>query len=249
MYNLKRTLEVFGYDLLMTKRRSKEEVDRMGGRKPKDMPAIDNCPSCNEERQINLSQSRKNKPCSKCFHNTPEMQQIKLAQKGKQLSKEHKQNMKDNHWSRNGGVSPFKGQTHKKSTIQILRNKTINQLSSYSDEEKHLIRMKDSCTKRGIPIEEFNGFSAPEGTRIRQSAEGKAWTYDILAKANFTCIKCGERGGKLHAHHLNGFNSFPEQRFDLNNGACLCESCHDKFHEVYGKGNNTENQFKEWMSE
>lgn len=247
MYNSKRTLEVFGYDLENKKRRSKEELKIMGKTKPKDMDVIDNCPICNVERTIKLNQSRKNKPCSKCFHNTPEMQQVKLAQKGKQLSEEHKQSLKDNHWSRNGGTSPFKGRAHNSDSKVILRQKKIDQFSQYSEEELKEMRMKESCTKRGIPIEEFNGFSAPEGTRIRQSAEGKAWTYDILAKANFTCVKCNERGGKLHAHHLNGFNLFPELRFDLDNGVCLCESCHDVFHRVYGKGNNTKDQFDEWL--
>ncbi len=246
MYNSKRTLEIFGYDLLISKRRSKDDVERMGGRKPKDLPVIDNCPSCNEERQVNLNQSRKNKPCSKCFHNSPEMVQAKKNQ-NKVKSQETKQKMRESHWSKHGGQSPFKGQKHSNVVKNTLSNKTIQQLSSYSDEQRHLIRVKDSCTKRGIPIEEFNGFSAPEGTRIRQSAEGKAWTYDILSKSNFTCIKCNERGGKLHAHHLNGFNLFPDQRLDLNNGVCLCESCHESFHEVYGKGDNTEEQFNEWI--
>lgn len=246
MYNLKRTLEVFGYDLLNTKRRSKEEVDKMGGRKPKDLPVIDNCPLCQIERQVNLNQSRKNKPCSKCFHNSPEMIQAKQNQ-NKIKSKETKQKMRESHWSKHGGQSAFKGQKHSKSTINALSSKTKDQLASYSEEQKHLIRVKDSCTKRGIPLDQFDGFSAPEGTRIRQSAEGKAWTYDVLSKSNFTCTKCNERGGKLHAHHKNGFNLFPEQRFDIDNGACLCHACHEQFHEVYGKGDNTEGQFNEWI--
>ncbi len=246
MYNSKRTLEVFGYDLENMKRRSKEELEATGGQIPKNMMVIDNCPSCSIERQVQFRQSRKNKPCSKCHHNSPEMLKTKQNQ-NKVKSEETKQKMRDSHWSKNGFESPFKGQKHNKNTINILSDKTKEQLASYSDDQKHLIRVKDSCTKRGISIEDFNGFSAPENTRIRQSVEGKAWTYDILSKSSFTCTKCSQRGGKLHAHHLNGFNLFPDLRFDLDNGVCLCESCHDKFHEVYGKGNNTKDQFNEWI--
>ena len=238
---------MFGYDLESLKRRTKIQVDAMGGRKPKDMPVVDNCPGCGEERTINLNQSRKNKPCSKCFHNTPEMTAVKLAQKGKQLTEEHKQHLKENHWSKHGFESAFKGKNHTKQAKVAITDHAITQWKDMTEEQKHELKKKESCTKRGIPLEDFDGFSAPEGTRIRQSAKGKAWTYDILSKANFTCVKCQERGGTLHAHHLNGFNSHPEQRFDLDNGACLCHDCHEEFHEVYGKGDNTKEQFEAWI--
>lgn len=246
MYNSKRTIEIFGYDLLSAKRRSKEEVAIMGGRKPKDMPVIDNCPSCNEERQVNLNQSRKNKPCSKCFHNSPEMVQAKQNQ-NKIKSEETKQKMRDSHWSKNGVQSPFKGQRHSKSVKEVLSKLGLEQFTNLTSRELELHKIKSSL-QRGRTIETFTGFTTSESTRIRQSAEGKAWTYDVLSKSNFTCVKCDQRGGKLHAHHLNGFNLFPEQRFDINNGTCLCESCHGKFHEVYGKGDNTKDQFDEWVN-
>ena len=246
MYNSKRTLEVFGYDLENMKRRSKEEVIAMGGQIPKNMLVIDNCPGCNIERQVQFRQSRKNKLCFKCFHNSSEMLVAKQNQ-NKVKSEETKKKMKENHWSKNGYQSPFKGQKHSNRAIQLLSKATEDFYETHSYEDYKERYVKASCTQRGISIEDFTGFSAPEGTRIRQSAEGKAWTYDILSKSSFTCVMCSQRGGSLHAHHLNGFNSFPEQRFNLDNGVCLCESCHDKFHEVYGKGDNTKDQFYEWI--
>lgn len=247
MYNSKRTLEVFGYDLENMKRRSKEELEATGGQIPKNMMVIDNCPSCSVERQVQFRQSRKNKPCSKCHHNSPEMLKTKQNQ-NKVKSEETKQKMRDSHWSKNGFESPFKGQRHSNRARQVLSKATEDFYQTHSYEEYKNRYIKGSCTQRNIPIEDFNGFSAPENTRIRQSVEGKAWTYDILSKSNFTCTKCSQRGGKLHAHHLNGFNLFPDLRFDLDNGVCLCESCHDKFHEVYGKGDNTKEQFQQWLS-
>jgi transcription elongation factor Elf1 len=110
----------------------------------------------------------------------------------------------------------------------------------------NLLKIKMGLMKRDITREEWNGFITPENTRIRQSAEGKAWTYDVLAKATFTCDKCGQKGGNLCAHHLNGFNKFPEQRFDPENGVCLCSACHDAFHDTYGRGDNTVDQYKEF---
>jgi hypothetical protein len=246
MYNKERTLEVFGYDLEGSKRRTAAELTLMGKTRPRDMLVIDNCPKCDVERTIKLVQSRKNKLCSKCFHNSPEMLEAKRNQT-KVKSEEHKQNMRANHWSTKGIESPFKGQHHTQETKDLLTAKTKKYYADRTYEEYGERYKKASCTLRDIPLEDFDGFSAPEGTRIRQSAEGKAWTYDILSKANFTCVKCQIRGGQLHAHHLNGFNSYPEQRFDLDNGACLCHDCHEDFHEVYGKGGNTKEQFDAWL--
>lgn len=248
MFNRERTVEEFGYDIDSSViRKSMQEQALAPGIKRKDMKVVDNCPSCNVERIINYKQSQKNTVCPKCFHSTPEMQEAKRNQV-KTKSEETKQKMRENHWSTKGLEPAFKGQKHTQENIDIIRASTVAQYTGYSDEQRHLIRVKDSCTKRGISIENFDGFSAPEGTRIRQSAEGKAWSLDVLQKANFTCQKCDIRGGKLHAHHKNGFNAFPEQRFDIENGACLCYSCHEEFHRVYGKGDNTVEQFEGWIN-
>ena len=245
MFNRERTKEVFIYDIDPLSGRSQQERDIAQGRKRYDLPVVDNCPDCDTERHINYKQSMKNKPCSKCFHATPEMVEAKKNQK-KEKSEETKQKMRENHWSKNGGISAFKGKTHTQEVKTILAEKTAQYYEKTPKEEYGERYIKGSCTQRGISVEEFNGFSAPEGTRIRQSAEGKAWSYDVLAKGNFTCDNCDIRGGKLHAHHLNAFNAFPEQRFDVDNGVCLCETCHDEFHVKYGKGYNTREQYQEF---
>jgi hypothetical protein len=248
MFNRQRTLEVFGYDLdPSVRRRTDAAFNSTNKVTKKDLVVVDNCPSCQKERQVKFRQSRKNTLCSKCFHSTPGMQEAKKNQ-NKVKTEETKAKMSANHWSTRGGISAFKGQTHTEEVRVSLVESTRVQMASYSEEHLKQIKVKESCTKRGIALEDFDGFSAPEGTRIRQSAEGKAWTYDVLAKSNFTCVKCDVRGGSLHAHHKNAFNSFPDQRFDVDNGVCLCQECHDDFHTNYGKGDNTKEQYEEWIS-
>jgi len=248
MFNRQRTLELLGYDIdVSRKRRTKVEianapqVDKKG-----QLRVIDNCPQCGIERNIKLKQSLKNKLCSKCFHNQDYVLAAKRSQK-RHLTEETHKKMVENHWAKNGGTSPFKGQCHTEHTKSVLRQKKLEQFSNYTDDQIQQMHIKMSCSKRNISIEDFNGFVSPENTLLRQSLEGKAWTYDVLSKANFICQRCYRRGGKLHAHHKNAFNLFPDQRLSIDNGACLCESCHGKFHSQYGRGDNTAVQFNEWL--
>jgi thymidylate synthase (FAD) len=61
-----------------------------------------------------------------------------------------------------------------------------------------------------------------------------AWTRTIAPqvheKFNYICQSCGERGGRLHAHHLLPVYSHPEKGYDIENLVTLCEPCHTKIH-------------------
>ncbi|MDM0587667.1 HNH endonuclease [Clostridium perfringens] len=72
------------------------------------------------------------------------------------------------------------------------------------------------------------------------------WRNLIFEKYNYTCQCCNKQGGTLAAHHLDGYNKFKEKRTDINNGTLLCSNCHKEFHKIYGYGNNTLEQFKEF---
>lgn len=75
------------------------------------------------------------------------------------------------------------------------------------------------------------------------------WRRKVFEKDNYTCVKCGDStGGNLNAHHKDGFNWCKERRMDVTNGETLCETCHKDFHDIYGYGGNTEEQFNEWMA-
>ena len=73
------------------------------------------------------------------------------------------------------------------------------------------------------------------------------WRKEVYVRDNYTCQVCGDnQGGNLNAHHLMGYNKYLKLRFDKNNGTTLCKKCHIDFHSIYGKGNNTKEQFEEY---
>ena len=72
------------------------------------------------------------------------------------------------------------------------------------------------------------------------------WAADVKRRDNYACIICNRKGIALNSHHLNGWADFPAERYDVGNGATLCVFHHEDFHSKYGKGKNTEEQFKEY---
>lgn len=72
------------------------------------------------------------------------------------------------------------------------------------------------------------------------------WARKVKKRDNFTCQVCGKTNVHLHTHHRNSWDMFVEQRFDVLNGITLCNLCHERFHEIYGAGQNTECQFDEY---
>lgn len=79
----------------------------------------------------------------------------------------------------------------------------------------------------------------------RNSPEYKKFCKEVYTRDNYRCVVCG-KSGRINAHHLDGWNWFPAGRFDKNNAVTLCagkNGCHNIFHEIYGRGNNTRGQF------
>jgi hypothetical protein len=160
------------------------------------------------------------------------------------------QKMKDNNWSKRGYQHANFGKTladHTKERISEANSSTWCEKIACNPEATLEWRKKISCTKQNIEIEEFDGFVSSENTQVRESAALIDWRQLVFKKADFTCYKCGQRGGELQAHHAQSFNAYPEYRFDVNNGICLCASCHHEFHKRFGYGDNTEQQLNEWL--
>lgn len=92
----------------------------------------------------------------------------------------------------------------------------------------------------------WKGEERKETERLRGSLESKQWRKDVFNRDHYQCICCGSKQF-ISAHHKNSFEWCIDQRFNINNGVTLCEDCHLDFHEKFGFGNNTEEQFNKWF--
>ena len=87
---------------------------------------------------------------------------------------------------------------------------------------------------------------------LRKTSEYSEWRLSVFYRDRFTCVKCKAKRDKdtnIVAHHKNSFTEYEELRYDVDNGATLCEGCHVEFHSKYGNVKNTEEQFKEFLEE
>ena len=94
----------------------------------------------------------------------------------------------------------------------------------------------------------WKGGISSERDQIMSTLEYKEWRKAVFKRDKYLCQKCEDnKSGDLNAHHIDGFNNNIELRTKISSGVTLCETCHKNFHHQYGKGNNTKEQFEEFM--
>ena len=117
-----------------------------------------------------------------------------------------------------------------------------------------LYRCTIACRK--CFIERISGENSPrwnpelteEDRKNRRTVKGYIeFVKEVLKRDHFTCQLTGSKED-LQVHHLNGYNWCVEGRMDVSNAITICKSVHDKFHSIYGKGNNTLDQWIEFTS-
>ncbi len=74
----------------------------------------------------------------------------------------------------------------------------------------------------------WKGGITPINEAIRKRAEYRKWRISVFERDNYTCLLCGQRGGRLNADHIKPFSLFIELRFEISNGRTLCVNCHLK---------------------
>lgn len=96
----------------------------------------------------------------------------------------------------------------------------------------------------------WKGGTTPIIRRIREGSKYQKWREKVYERDNYTCQKCGQRGGELHADHIEPFATIVQkvridgelsyekamdldELWDVDNGRTLCVECHRKT-ETYG---------------
>jgi len=199
------------------------------------------CQSCNKDMGYKLKTKRNNDiKCKNCTHS------LRYSPSNKEIDS-----------NKNVNFSSFKVIDNKRyykcscvgcgvdrGFVPKYRWKTLCRSCAFKNKNKtYNTRVKTSCTQQGILENEFVGFKTSVEKQEREKFLAKKLHIECFTKADYTCICCNKRGGKMNAHHLNSWHLYPEQRFLLENLVCLCGSCHREFHAKYGYRNNTKKQF------
>ena len=104
--------------------------------------------------------------------------------------------------------------------------------SEFNDEHRDSRFCSRECyagylkTLTGVKSPKWEGGKTSESKCRRTRAEYKQWRRAVFERDNYTCQKCGKRGGFLEAHHIKEACNYPELIYDVNNGICLCHECH-----------------------
>jgi len=96
--------------------------------------------------------------------------------------------------------------------------------------------LKMSKSQLGEKNHQWKGGITPKYRLIRNLKWYKDWRRSVFERDNYTCQKCGEKGGILNADHypvsfrdaLKADNQ--EILKDVSNGRTLCVECHKKEH-------------------
>ena len=100
----------------------------------------------------------------------------------------------------------------------------------------------------------WKGGVLSEEQKARHSKEYANWRTTVFERDDYTCQCCGQRGGRLNAHHIKSFSKYPELRYEVTNGITLCENCHawevkGSLHNVYGSQDVTPEQLYEYINQ
>lgn len=60
------------------------------------------------------------------------------------------------------------------------------------------------------------------------------WRTAVFQRDDYTCRRCGTKGGKLHAHHVLRWATHPAARYEVDNGITLCQDDHARQHREDG---------------
>jgi len=169
-----------------------------------------------------------------------EKRQIGERRKGQKHSEETKRKMS---FIKMGEKNPFYGKNHtQKSKIQLSRAIIGKKRSGEFCKKMSMVATQIWQKRKNSPNWQTSPASPID--EIRKSFIYRQWRSDIYTRDDFTCQQCGQRGGKLHAHHITPFSDIImfndittleqalscDELWNINNGITYCIYCHKEKH-------------------
>jgi len=162
--------------------------------------------------------------------------------KGKHLSEKSKQKMSDNHADVSGENNPMFGKYHSDESKQKMsdwQNSKNHPMLGKHPSNETIQKISDQL--KGDKHPNWKGGITPLTHQIRESKKYFEWQIWIKEWDNYTCQKCGVRGGELHSHHIKPFNEIIKENniksveeakactilWDVGNGITYCDTCHN----------------------
>lgn len=71
----------------------------------------------------------------------------------------------------------------------------------------------------------WKGGITPLNEKLRKSKRYSDWRVAVFIRDGRKCVWCGSTKN-IEADHIKPFSTYPEFRFDINNGRTLCHECH-----------------------
>lgn len=174
-------------------------------------------------------------------HSEETKKKISLAKKGKKLNLSNLTEEQISNRKEHAKVLGYKNKGRKATTEQKKKMSESHKgwkgywLGRKQSEESKKKRSKTlkALNRKGEKAPNWRGGTTPINQAIRMSEEYKLWREAVFERDDWTCIWCGQRGGRLQADHIKRFTDYPELRFAIDNGRTLCEECHRKT-DTYG---------------
>lgn len=87
-------------------------------------------------------------------------------------------------------------------------------------------RAKQSAAKRGNGGPGHWNYKNGKSRHYPLGPDARNWRTEVFERDDYTCQRCGVRGGYLEAHHIEPWAERPELRFEPANGMTVCRECH-----------------------
>lgn len=108
---------------------------------------------------------------------------------------------------------------------KLTNYKRITQLCTKCFNKQNFQKENNPNWKGGISV-----ITKTERQLAMETTDYKDWRKSVFERDDYTCIDCGNKNCKLNAHHIKSWLEYPNNRYDIDNGATLCIDCHKRVH-------------------